>query len=118
MKYQNLTAFLFTFLFSISSLGSQSQAALKLQEGPSATIVEFGIYEVVKRGTEYEHKESTAGYAEEGVEVALVKSASDIPLQKGIIFGIEWEAQGLPDIPIKITFRVKHPTRWHRIDRL
>jgi hypothetical protein len=92
----------------VLSFVSQTQAVL----GPpaaTATIVNFGIYEVVKKGMRYEHKESTAGYTEKGGDLVLVETTTEVPLKKGIAFGIEWEAQGLPSIPIKITWRVKHP---------
>jgi len=97
--------------FPDSSYAYQAKERLRgiPPQTPTATIVNFGIYEVVESGRKYEHKESTAGYAEEGVKVTLVKKTTDIPLKKGVIFGIEWEAQGLPDIPIKIAMRVKHP---------
>jgi hypothetical protein len=110
MKCQNVLAFLLTFLCSCFSFETQVQAVPRPQaQDPTATIVEFGIYEVVKKGTQHEHKESTAGYAEEGGEIVFVKTATDIPLKKGIAFGFDWEAQGLPSMPIKIIWRVKHP---------
>ncbi len=89
-----------------SGIGTQSTA---VPWTPTATIVSFGIFEVGKRGRKYEDKESTAGYAQEVGEATLVKKTTDIPLKKGIIFGIVWKAQGLPSIPIKIAMRVKHP---------
>jgi tetratricopeptide (TPR) repeat protein len=89
-----------------SGIGTQSAA---VPWTPTATIVNFGIFEVGKRGKKYEDKESTAGYAEEVGETTLLKKTTDIPLKKGIIFGIVWEAQGLPNIPIKVAMRVKHP---------
>lgn len=110
MKYQNVLVFLVITLCSCFTFGSQVQAVQRPQvQDPTATIIEFGIYEVVKKGIQYEHKESTAGYAEEGVEIRLVEKTTTIPLKKGIAFGFEWEAQGLPDMPIKIAMRVKHP---------
>jgi hypothetical protein len=110
MKYQNVLVFLVTLLCSCLSFGSQAQAATKPQsQAPTARIVEFGIYEVVKKGIQYEHKESTAGFAEQGGEVALVKRTTEIPLENGIVFGFDWEADGLPGMPIKIIWRVKHP---------
>ncbi len=78
-------------------------------QGPAGSIIEYGIYEVLKPGIVYEHKESTAGYAEEGGNVKLVEKTTRIPLKKGIAFGFKWEARGLPDISIKIAMRVKHP---------
>ena len=109
-RHQSALPFLVTLLCSCLSFGSQAQAATKPQaQAPTATIVEFGIYKVVQKGIEYEHKESTAGYAEQGGEVAFVKRTTEIPLEKGIVFGFDWEAQGLPSIPIKIIYRVKHP---------
>jgi hypothetical protein len=110
MKHQNVLALLGIFLCSSFTFGGQVQAVPKPQsQHPTATILEFGIYEVVKKGIQYEHKESTAGYAQEAVEVTLVQATTSIPLKKGIVFGIEWEAEGLPDIQIKIAMRVKHP---------
>ncbi len=100
-----LFACLVLFLFS-PVINTQ---AITRPPGPSGDVMNFGIYEPVKRGLRYEHRESTSGYAEEGVEVVLIEKTANIPLKKGITFGIEWEAQGLPDIPIKIAMRVKHP---------
>ena len=110
MRYQNVLAFLIISLCSFFSFGSQVQAVQRPRaEDPTASIVEFGIYEVAKMGIQYEHKESTAGYAQEAVEVRLVEKTTTIPLKKGITFGFEWEADGLPGMPIKIAMRVKHP---------
>ena len=78
-------------------------------QGPAGSIIEYGIYEVLERGTQYEHKESIAGYAEEGGHVKLVEKTTRIPLKKGIGFGFKWEARGLLNMPIKIAMRVKHP---------
>jgi hypothetical protein len=107
MKRKNIRVLL-VLLSCTWMFASQAQAVPRPQT-PAGTVVEFGIYEVVKRGIEYEHKESTAGVAEQGVEVAFVKRTTEIPLKKDIVFGIEWEAEGLPDTPVKITWRVKHP---------
>ena len=110
MKYQNVLPFLVLTLCSCFTFGSQVEAVQRPQaQDPTATIVEFGIYEVVMKGIQYKHNESTAGYAQEAVEVRLVEKTTTIPLKKGIVFGFEWEAQGLPDMPIKIAMRVKHP---------
>ena len=109
MTKQRTLSFLFV-CFSIFFIWSITETpAITRPLTPTATIFNFGIYGVVKQGSKYEHKESTAGYAEEGVEVTLVEKTTNIPKKKGIIFGIEWEAQGLPDMPIKIAMRVKHP---------
>ena len=110
MRYENVLVFLAISLCYCFTFGSQVQSVEKPRaQHPTATIVEFGIYEVVKKGIQYEHKESTAGYAEEGGEVKLVETTTTIPLKKGIAFGFEWEAEGLPNMPIKIAMRVKHP---------
>ena len=77
--------------------------------GPTGSIIEYGIYEILERGIVYEHKESTAGYAEEGGNFKLIEKTTRIPLKKGVAFGFMWEARGLPDMPIKIAMRVKHP---------
>jgi hypothetical protein len=100
-------AVLSLFLF-VASLAGDSLAVIKPQI-PNGTIITFGIYDVVKRGVRYEHKESTSGHAEEAVEVVLIEKTSNVPLKKGVTFGIEWEAEGLPNIPLKIAMRVKHP---------
>jgi len=109
MKYRNILTCLMICSCFIFSLIAQAQA-LPRPHTVTARIVNFGIYEVVKKGTLYEHRESTAGYTEKGGGVAFVKSTTEIPLKKGITFGIEWEAEGFPDkMPIEIIWRVKHP---------
>lgn len=92
-------------------LDNSAQALpLPIPQTVSAKIVNFGIYKVVKTGNQYSHEESTAGYAEEGIQTTLVKSTTKIPLRKGIAFGFEWEAEGFPrDTPIKISYRIRHP---------
>jgi hypothetical protein len=108
MKRENLFVSFFVCLCSILAFGSQAQAVLK-DRVPTAKIVDFGIYEIAEKGVRYEHKESTAGYATEGGRVVLVTRTTEIPLRKGISFGIEWEAEGLPSVPVRITYRIKHP---------
>jgi hypothetical protein len=83
MRYQNVLAFIVISLCSCFSFGSQVQAVQKPgAQDPTATILEFGIYEVVKTGIQYEHKESTAGYAQEAGEVRLVEKTTTIPTKR------------------------------------
>jgi hypothetical protein len=70
----------------------------------------YGIYKVLDPGTDYSHSESTAGYATEGVKVTLINRTTKVPLQKGVVFGLNYEAEGFPpDAPALIVYRVKHP---------
>jgi len=109
MKNRNIPTLMFSclILFVILTVGD-AQAAVKSQP-PTGKIIGYGIYKVVDQGVRYQDKKSTAGYADRGVQVALISKTESIPLKKGVTFGIQWEAQGLPEGPVKILIKVKHP---------
>ena len=77
----------------------------------TARIVDYGIYKIIDPGAYYAHPESTAGYASQGVKLTLINRTTRVPLQKGIVFGLEYEAEGFGfDGPVLIIYRVKHPS--------
>jgi len=100
-----------TTTVAMSTLGCFScKEASKPKTSITARVVDYGIYKSIDPGTAYPHPESTAGYAMQGVKVTLINRTTKVPLQKGIVFGFEYEAEGFPpDVSALIIYRVKHP---------
>jgi len=108
MRFLHFLAFLGACFALCSIYAPPAQAAVS-RPGPAGKIFSFGIYKVLQEGDRYEHKESTAGYGQMVSDVVLVRTTTEVPLEKGVTFGFEWGAEGLPPGPVKITMRVKHP---------
>src|SRR5438552_1927618 len=89
-----------------SGLASVSNA--QFASGPRGEVLGYGLCE---RGADrkYLQPDSAAGYASIG-DMYLTDPTDAVPLRKGVGFGIEWKASGLPDhTQLVFSYRISHP---------
>ena len=77
---------------------------------PSAEILEFGYYEVLKEGSRYADPSATSGVIQTGATVKLLQQTNIIPIEPGRLFGFRFRLKGFGDKEdIEIREVVTHP---------
>lgn len=104
--YKRLVGMLLVILFCCGYSPSTDPALLRKIH---TNILEHGLYEIVKEGVKYLDPNSTSGQGQAEVVARHIKTTTDVPLIKGIVFGFEWESIGFTEDEVEIIYRITHP---------
>jgi hypothetical protein len=94
----------------IAVLLTGSLTCMAAWAAPKAAILEYGYYQFTGKASRIKNERSTSGYVRKG-QAKLVKKTTQIPIEKGRLFGFRFRIEGVDSnvgvIPLELV--VEHP---------
>ncbi|MGH1438856.1 MAG: DUF3859 domain-containing protein [Cellvibrionaceae bacterium] len=82
---------------------------IKNHDSIKGEVTNYGIVRVIDRGQRISSPESISGYSDQAATMEIVETTKIIALKEGVIFGMEWCAEGFKSNEAIFLLAVKHP---------